>query len=133
MPESAARAQTPWFVKNVMNPIFTLTGALPIISVRGRRSGHVYKTPVNALDLGGTLYVVSPRGETGWSRNLRAVGECSLKMKGTERRYHATEVPVAERQPLIDAYLQRWGNQTRSQFEKLPDPADHPSFKLEPF
>lgn len=132
MPESAARAQTPWFIKNVMNPIFTLTGAFPIVSVRGRRTGTVYKTPINVLEQAGGLYLVSPRGETGWSRNLRAVGECGLKMKGSERRYRATEVPVPERPPLIDAYLQRWGAQTRSQFAKLPDPADHPIFKLDP-
>jgi len=132
MPESATRAETPWFIKNVMNPIFKLTGAFPIVSVRGRRSGKIYKTPINVLDQSGTLYLVSPRGETGWSRNLRTVGECSLKMKGSERRYRASEVPASERQPLIDAYLQRWGAQTRSQFEKLPDPADHPIFRLDP-
>ncbi len=132
MARSAAQARTPWFIKNVMNRLFTLTGAFPIVSVRGRRSGTVYRTPINVLEHGGALYLVSPRGETGWSRNLRAVGECSLKMKGSERRYHATEVPVTERPPLIDAYLQRYGAQTRSQFAKLPDPADHPIYKLDP-
>jgi deazaflavin-dependent oxidoreductase (nitroreductase family) len=132
MPVSRARAETPWFIKNVMNPIFTLTGAFPIVTVRGRRSGKLYRTPVNVLDLDGTRYLVSPRGETGWSRNARVVGEVSLKEKGTERRYRALEVPVNERPRLISAYLDRWGNQTRGQFEKLPDPADHPAFRLEP-
>ena len=125
-------AKTPWFVKNVMNPIFLLTGALPIVSFRGRRSGKILKTPINLLEVGGARYLLSPRGETGWSRNLRAVGECSLKVKGSESRYRASEVPVAERPPLINAYLERWGTQTRSQFEKLPDPADHPTFRLDP-
>jgi hypothetical protein len=32
---------------------------------------------------------------------------------------------------LIGAYLDRWGNQVRNQFEALPDPADHPVFRLE--
>jgi hypothetical protein len=32
---------------------------------------------------------------------------------------------------LIAAYLDRWGNQVRSQFDALPDPADHPTFRLE--
>jgi deazaflavin-dependent oxidoreductase (nitroreductase family) len=132
MPVSRARAKTPWFIKNVMNPVFTLTGALPVLSVRGRRSGKLYRTPVNVLELDGTPYLVSPRGETGWSRNARVVGEVSLKVKGNERRYRAFEVPVEERPRLIAAYLERWGKQTRGQFEKLPDPADHPAFRLEP-
>jgi deazaflavin-dependent oxidoreductase (nitroreductase family) len=132
MPVSRAQAQTPWFIKNVMNPIFTLTGAFPIITVRGRRTGKVYRTPINLLEVDGVRYLLSPRGETGWSRNLRAVGEVSVKQKGAERRYRAVEVPVEERPSLITAYLEKWGNQTRDQFAKLPDPADHPAFRLEP-
>jgi deazaflavin-dependent oxidoreductase (nitroreductase family) len=132
MAERHARASTPWFIKNVMNPVFTLTGAFPILSVRGRRTGKVYKTPVNVVERDGARYVVSPRGETGWSRNLRVVGECSLKVKGEERRYRATEVPVSERSPIIAEYLEHYGNQTRGQFEKLPEPADHPTFRLDP-
>lgn len=132
MPVSRAQAQTPWFIKNVMNPIFTLTGAFPIITVRGRRTGKVYRTPINLLEVDGVRYLLSPRGETGWSRNLRAVGEVSVKQKGAERRYRAVEVPVEERPRLITAYLEKWGNQTRDQFAKLPDPADHPAFRLEP-
>jgi deazaflavin-dependent oxidoreductase (nitroreductase family) len=132
MAESRAQASTPWFVKNVMNPLFTLSGAMPILAVRGRRSGKVYKTPVNVVELDGVRYIVSPRGETGWSRNLRVVGECSIKLKGDERRYRGTELPPTERPPIIAAYLERYGDRTREQFEKLPDPADHPTFRLEP-
>jgi deazaflavin-dependent oxidoreductase (nitroreductase family) len=132
MAESHAQASTPWFIKNVMNPVFTLTGALPILSVRGRRTGKVYRTPVNVVEHEAVKYVVSPRGETGWSRNLREVGECSLKVKGHELNYRGTEVPPTERPPIIAAYLERYGKQTRGQFEQLPDPADHPTFRLEP-
>lgn len=132
MPVGRAQAQTPWFIKNVMNPIFTLTNAFPVITVRGRRTGKVYRTPINLLEVDGVPYLLSPRGETGWSRNLRVVGEVSVKQKGTERRFHAVEVPVSDRPRLIAAYLERWGKQTRDQFAKLPDPADHPAFRLEP-
>jgi deazaflavin-dependent oxidoreductase (nitroreductase family) len=114
-----------------MNPVFKMTGAFPLLTVRGRHSGKPFTTPINVLDMSGAKYLVSPRGETGWSRNARAVGEVSLKIKGEEHRYRAIEVPVEERPPLIAAYLDRWGNQTRGQFEKLPDPADHPTFKLD--
>lgn len=132
MARAAVRAKTPWIISNVMNPIFKMVGALPVVSVRGRRTGKVYSTPINPVDLNGVKYLVSPRGETGWSRNLRAVGECSLREKGQERRYRASEVPPEQRGPMIAGYLERWGNQTRAQFEALPDPVDHPTFRLEP-
>jgi len=131
MPESRVRATTPWFVKHVINPIFLRTGALPILGVRGRRSGKLIRTPVNVVELNGERYLTSPRGETGWSRNMRASGEGWLKLNGAERHFRATEVPPAERAPIIAAYLEKFGNQTRAQFEKLPDPVDHPTFRLE--
>jgi deazaflavin-dependent oxidoreductase (nitroreductase family) len=132
MPESQVQAKTPWFIRNVMNPIFKRTGAFPILTVRGRRSGKTFRTPINVLDLDGAQYLCSPRGETNWSRNLRSNGECALTIKGQERRFRATEVPPAERPRIIDAYLARWGNQTRGQFQALPDPTDHPTFRLDP-
>ncbi len=132
MPVSHAKATTPWFIKNVMNPVFKLTGAFPLLTVRGRRSGKPFTTPINVLDMGGAKYLVSPRGETGWSRNARAVGEVSLKVKGEEHRYRAIEVPVEDRPVVIAAYLDHWGNQARGQFAKLPDPVDHPTFRLDP-
>ena len=131
MPESRVRAATPWFVKHIINPILLRTGAMPILGVRGRRSGKLFRTPVNLLEMNGVHYLISPRGETAWSRNLRVSGECWVKLKGVDRHFRATEVPPAERGPVIAAYLDRFGNQTRAQFEKLPDPLDHPTFRLE--
>jgi deazaflavin-dependent oxidoreductase (nitroreductase family) len=131
MPESVVRASTPWFVRRVVNPMMLLTGALPVLAVRGRRSGKLFRTPVNVVELNGAHYLVSPRGETGWSRNLRASGECWLKMNGRDRHFRATEVLPAERPPIIAAYLEKFGKQTRGQFEKLPDPLDHPTFRLD--
>jgi hypothetical protein len=132
MARPPAPAKTPWLISHVMNPIFKLTGAFPILAVRGRRSGNVIKTPINVLEVGGTSYLVSPRGDTGWSRNLRLVGECSLTIKGSEKHYRAVELPPEKRAPIIAAYLDRWGSQTRGQFDKLPDPVDHPTFRLDP-
>ena len=132
MPVSRVRATTPWIVKWVLNPLFKLTGAMPLLTVRGRRTGRPYRTPINVVELDGLHYLVSPRGETGWSRNVRASGEAWLKIGGRETHYTATEVAPIERPRIISAYLAKWGNQTRAQFEKLPDPVDHPTFRLEP-
>ena len=51
MPESRVRARSPWFVQHVVNPMMLLTGALPVLSFRGRRSGKLFRTPVNVLEL----------------------------------------------------------------------------------
>ena len=132
MPQARARARTPWVVKHIFNPIFLRTGAMPILAVRGRRTGRSYRTPVNVVEVSGIKYLTSPRGETGWSQNVRVVGECSLTVKGKEQRFRTTEVPPAERPPIISTYLEKYGAQTRAQFEKLPDPVDHPTFRLDP-
>jgi hypothetical protein len=130
MPESRVRAATPWLVKHIINPIMLLTGSMPSVSVRGRRSGKLIRTPINVLELNGARYLTSPRGETGWSRNLRTSGECWLKLNGREQHCRASEVPPSERGPIIAAYLSKYGRGTREQFEKLPDPVDHPTFRL---
>jgi deazaflavin-dependent oxidoreductase (nitroreductase family) len=98
---AAAPAKTPWLITHVMNPLFLLTGAFPVLTVKGRRSGKSYRTPINVVELNGSRYLVSPRGETGWSRNLRAGGEAWLRLRGHQARYRATEVPPAERGPII--------------------------------
>ena len=97
-----------------------------------RKSGKAYRTPIYVVELDGQLYLCSPRGETTWSSNLRSTGEAWLKIKGNETRFRATELPPEQRGPIIAAYLARWGNQTKADFLRLPDPIDHPTFRLEP-
>ena len=132
MPEARVRGEAPWMVKHVINPLMLMTGALPILTVRGRKSGKLFRVPINVLDLDGSRYLTAPKGETGWSRNLRANGQAWLKEKGQEQHYQATEVPPEEREPIIAAYLSKWGDRTHADFERLPDPIDHPTFRLEP-
>ena len=47
---------------------------LRLLRVHGRRTGRLRSTPVLVLRQGGRRYLVAPRGETGWVRNLRAAG-----------------------------------------------------------
>jgi deazaflavin-dependent oxidoreductase (nitroreductase family) len=119
-------------VARLVNPLLMSLRAYPTLAVRGRESGEWRTVPVNVLEMDGKRYLVAPRGETQWVRNLRAAGGGELRTrKGTEA-FRAVEVADADKQPLIDAYLARWGKQVRSQFRELPDPADHPVFRLEP-
>ncbi len=44
------------------------------LEVKGRRSGVVRSNPVTWVEHEGERYLVSPRGESEWVRNVRAAG-----------------------------------------------------------
>ena len=51
-----------------------------VLAVKGRKSGEWRTTAVNPLTHEGCRYLVAPRGETQWVRNLRAVGQGFVKV-----------------------------------------------------
>ena len=103
-----------------------------MLSVRGRTTGEWRSAPVAVLDHDGHCYLVAACGNTEWSRNLRAAGVGRVNRHGHIEQFTAAEVPTAQRPPLIDAYLQKFGNlpTVASTFRALPDPADHPTFRI---
>jgi deazaflavin-dependent oxidoreductase (nitroreductase family) len=112
----AAAYQRPgWFTKHVFNPLVagltrsgvSLAGSR-VLEVRGRTSGEWRRTPVNPLDYDGERYLVAPRGETHWVRNLRASGEGRLRKGRRTEDFSATEVQGEEKLPLLRAYLTKW-------------------------
>ena len=123
----------PFFVRRIFNPIAMRLGisGTRALAVRGRRSGAVHRVPVIPVDHGGARYLVSPRGETDWARNLRAAGEGELQSRRGVLAFRATELPVAERPPVIAAYRAVAGRAVKSFFDAMPDPADHPVFRLD--
>ena len=129
----AGRYLKPGFVvSRVLNPLLMKLGLVPTLAVRGRKSGEWRTVPVNVLEADGTRYLVAPRGDTQWARNLRASGRGELRTRrGVEPFTAVEDLDPAEKAPLIDAYLEKWGTQVKSQFRELPDPADHPVFRLE--
>lgn len=128
-----AYRKPPFFVRRVFNPIamrFGIGGTKTLV-VRGRRSGKEQRVPVITIEKDGVRYLVSPRGETDWVRNLRAAGEAELRGGGSAERIRATELPVAERPPMLAVYQDVAGKAVESHFKALPDPADHPVFRIE--
>jgi deazaflavin-dependent oxidoreductase (nitroreductase family) len=105
---------------------------LSTLAVRGRKTDRWRKVPVAVLDHGGQRYLIAPRGQTDWSRNLRAAGSGRLARKGRVEEFDAVEVPVTERPPLIEVYLENFGRfpTVADTFRQLPDPADHPTFRI---
>ena len=119
-------------LSRLLNPLLMRLGLVPTLAVRGRRSGRWRTVPVNVLELDGARYLVAPRGETDWVRNLRAAGGGELRRGRRAEAFRAVEVPDQEKPPLIGAYLERWGYQVSAQFRALPDPSHHPVFRIEP-
>lgn len=123
-----------FFIRRIANPLASLFGAATTLAVRGRRSGEWKTVPVNVLELDGDRYLMAVRGETEWVRNLRATGGGELRRRGKTEPFRVAEEihETDKRARIVGAYLDRWGRQVKAQFDKLPDPADHPVFRIEP-
>jgi deazaflavin-dependent oxidoreductase (nitroreductase family) len=107
--------QPGWFTTHVFNRVVAgLTRAgvsvlgSRVLEVRGRTSGEPRRTPVNLLTLDGTRYLVAPRGETQWVRNLRVAGDGVLLLGRRRQPFAATEIADANKREVLRAYLKRW-------------------------
>jgi deazaflavin-dependent oxidoreductase (nitroreductase family) len=111
-----------------------------VLAVRGRKSGEWRTTPVNPLNLEGERYLISPRGNTQWVRNMRVAGGGELRVGRRVERFAATEVPVADRPRVLRAYLKKWKFEVGTFFQGVgPDAPDdkllaiapdHPVFRI---
>ena len=130
------RYQRPgWFTKQVFNRVVAgLTRFGPgvagsrVLEVRGRKSGEWRSTPVNPLEHDGGRYIVAPRGETHWVRNLRASGEGRLRKGRRVEEFTATELPDEDKLPLLRAYLKKWAWEVGTFFQGVG--ADAPEEEL---
>jgi len=80
MADAAPYRKSGFFNNRIVNPLMAALGLAPALTVRGRASGRRYTMPVLPLDYEGKRYLVAPRGNTHWARNLRAVGEGELRV-----------------------------------------------------
>lgn len=79
-----------------------------LLQVRGRKSGRVYSTPVNVLDVEGKRYLVAPRGRTQWVRNAETAGEITLKRGQYRQSFRLRPIPDGEKPGLLKLYLERF-------------------------
>ena len=95
------------------------------LRVRGRKTGKSRGVVVNVLRVNGVDYVVSPRGNTQWVRNVRAAGVVDMGPRWHRRRLSATEVPDAAKADLLKRYLDRWYWEVKGHIAGLtPDSGD---------
>ena len=116
-----------------------IPGDTALLQVNGRRSGQTRSNAVTWVEHDGQRYLVAPRGNTEWVRNVKAAGgEAILKRRKAER-VRLEEVPIEQRAPIIKSYLKKTALVTKrefgiepeaplEEFEKIAD--RHPVFRI---
>jgi deazaflavin-dependent oxidoreductase (nitroreductase family) len=125
--------QPGWFTRNVFNRLVAGLTRLGVsvwgsrvLEVRGRTSGQARRVPVNLLMVDGARYLVAPRGETQWVRNLRASSGAGSLLLGRRREdFTASELADDDKPVLLRAYLTRWKAEIGMFFEGVgPESSD---------
>lgn len=142
------RKRPDWFTANLFNPLVALLTrsglslfGSRVLEVPGRSSGRPRRTPVNLLSFEGERYLVAPRGETQWVRNLRASGAGRLLIGRRGESFTATELRDEQKPPVLRAYLKRWKFEVGVFFDGVgPDSSEaemqgaaprHPVFRID--
>ena len=139
--------QPDWFTRHIFNPFvarctrwgISLWGSR-VLSVPGRVSGEIRSTPVNVLAIEDRRYLVAPRGQTQWVANVRAAGECTLRVGRRVETVHLGELDDAAKPEILRSYLRRWKWEVGQFFDGVgPDSTDvellaiaanHPVFEI---
>lgn len=87
-----------------------------LLEVRGRKTGKIYTTPVDPLELNGKRYLVAPRGRTQWVRNAEAAGEIALRRGGNRQKLRLRTISDADKPPVLKAYLDKYKTEVQRYF-----------------
>ncbi len=109
------RGQRPNWIARGINRAWAMaysSGIMPdymvTLEVTGRTSGRMVSLPVVVAVVNGQRYLVSMLGENAnWVRNVRAAGGRVVLQRHGREEVHLEEIPVAQRAPILRAYLQR--------------------------
>ncbi|MCH8200496.1 MAG: nitroreductase family deazaflavin-dependent oxidoreductase [Chloroflexi bacterium] len=106
---------------------------------KGRVSGGMRSTAVVWTEHDGQRYLVAPRGETQWVRNVRADGgRAVLRRGGNAESVRLEEIPAEGRAAIIKQYVGEY-KIVKGEFGLEPDDsieqyqgiaANHPTFQI---
>jgi deazaflavin-dependent oxidoreductase (nitroreductase family) len=110
-----------------------------LLEVRGRKTGKLYATPVDPVELNSKRYLVAPRGRTQWVRNAEAAGEIVLRRGSDRQKLRLRMIPDAEKPPILKAYLDNYKREVQRYFSVpagsapeafVPIASNYPAFEL---
>jgi deazaflavin-dependent oxidoreductase (nitroreductase family) len=120
------------FGRLIARRLLLRAGVAAVLEVPGRRTGKATSVTLGAWEIDGSIYLMSQYGVTDWVRNLRAAGRGNLVHAGRRRAFKAVEVDGDERDRVIAAFRAKADKQLSRDFDRLPNAADHPTFRVEP-
>ena len=97
-----------------------------ILTVRGRKTGRLYSTPVDVLELDGQRWLVAAYGPTSWVANARAAGEVTLSRGGRSQQFDVEDAASTAAVPVLRNYITEI-RVTRPYFDAGPSSTDERS------
>lgn len=82
-----------WLLRSPLHGI--LSGSMLLLSYTGRKSGRLFRVPVNYAETGDHLLVTSQR-DRNWWRNFLPEGPANIHLKGQEKPVNAQAVTAPE-------------------------------------
>ncbi|MEW5961601.1 MAG: nitroreductase family deazaflavin-dependent oxidoreductase [Chloroflexota bacterium] len=76
-----------------------------LLTVPGRKTGHLYSTPVSLVQEEGQCWLVSPYGQVSWVKNARAAGQVTLSRGQKSETVSIQELGPQESAPVLQQYL----------------------------
>jgi deazaflavin-dependent oxidoreductase (nitroreductase family) len=76
-----------------------------LLTVRGRKSGKPYSTPVTLVEENGQRWLVSPYGEVGWVKNARAAGQVTLERRRRAETVSIVKLSPEDAAPVLKKYI----------------------------
>jgi deazaflavin-dependent oxidoreductase (nitroreductase family) len=110
-------------------------GSQYLLTVPGRKTGKPRSTPISIAAVEGERFIVAAFGDAAWVGNVRAARAGTLTRGGRREAVTLTEVRVAERDPILRAFLEQvpggvrfFGGRTAD--EIAADAARYPVFRV---
>ena len=94
-----------------------------VLTVPGRKTGRLYSTPVDVIEVAGARWLVAAYGPVSWVRNARAADEVTLSRGGRSEKFTVAEPDAQTAIPALRAYINQI-KVTRPYFDANPDSPD---------
>jgi F420H(2)-dependent quinone reductase len=95
-----------------------------ILTVPGRKTGRLYSTPVDVIEVAGDRWLVAGYGPAGWVRNARTAGAVTLSRGGRSEKFRVDEPAAQTAIPVLRTYIGEI-KVTRPYFDANPDSPDN--------
>ncbi|MET0691248.1 MAG: nitroreductase family deazaflavin-dependent oxidoreductase [Candidatus Binatia bacterium] len=136
MPQSSIEFMRPSSLDRIVNRVFGFLVKIGfglahnfLLEVQGRKSGRIYATPVNVLTHENKRYLVAPRGDTQWVRNV-VVSQKATLVRGAKKENVRMRAIADDAKPeILKAYVDRYRLTVQRYF---PIPAGSPLKDFEP-